>query len=666
MAQERGYQAQVAPARPVALPNAPASAFGAEIGAAVAQAGQQIHRQELREFEIDRQNRADSEAANFNRRFTDVRAAYDVASIDARNSAAAGGAGHAARMAEWWEKQSAGLLDGISDSRVRRQAEAQLQDFGARTGSAEYAWAEGARVKKLVSDTGEATAIAANRARRNHDQTAFEQELVLGRQAIEAMPGVADDLKDGLIQQHDSALAGGFLTGLIDTNAKAVAPLLDSGRFDDLLDPGVQEQLRSRADVEIRRAAAAARAEAAAQKVIQRDQLATVRAMLDTGAGTPDDWEKLASGYSAIGEEAQAVTARAKGGEMRTTIQYRGSSLTEMDERVAALQRKRNGGGLSTAEAAELGGLTDLRQQTASRLNEPGGALSQYLFATGKTLPPLNPDDAGAMRSRAQLAAAAAARYGRGVVEPITETELPMFRDMFASGPAGKVRALEAIRRFGDARSVAGAARQIAGSDDGDFRLAAMLPPSVARDVLLGPDKLKTQPGVLNAKEAARVLSNGYGPALRHVGGGYDADVLKAATQFYSSRMIDGGETAWDPRRFEEAIETVLGRTRSADGTIRGGIALTGQGKIIVPPDRTPDALLQSFARAGEPDYRAAAGGRAPRWGDGSTMTLGQLRSLLPTYRGNGRYGFRARDGRLIPNDKGGVYEVDIYQLKAR
>lgn len=666
MAQERTYQSQVAPARPAGLPKATPETFGSTIGAAVAQLGQSIHQGEVRAYQIERQNTADSEAADFNRRFTEIRAAADTASVDARNNAAPGGAGHADRMVEWWRTQTVGLTDTITDDRVRRHAEGQLQDYAARIGSAEYAWQEGTRVKKVVSDQSEATAIAANRARRSTDYDAFRDELTLGRQAIEAMPGVPAEIREGLIEERERAVAIGFLTGVVDRSPKQIATLLNTGRFDDLVSPQDQERLRQGADVEIRRTEAAARAEAAAALAAKREELATRRAELDTGAGTPQDRAALAQDFQSIGDTSTAVEQAAKSVSDAAAIGWRSAKLVEMDARISTLQGKRNGGGLSTSEAAELTGLSDLRSQSASRLNGPGGALAQYLFATGKALPPLDPGNPDAMRQRAQLAAAAAAQYGRTVVEPITEAELPTFRDLMGQGATGKVRALEAIRRFGDARAIAGAARQMAGSDDGDFRIAATLSPQVARDVLLGPDRLKTQPGVLDAKAAARVLSTYYGSVLRQVGSGYDVDVLSAAQNFYVSRMVARGETTWDPGRFAEAIETVMGRRPAADGTMRGGVARTPQGLVVVPPDRTPEALMRTFARAGEPDYRAAAGGRAPRWGDGSPMTLGQVRGLLPTYRGNGRYGFRARDGRLIPNDKGGVYEVDIYQMRAR
>ncbi|KQM60058.1 hypothetical protein ASE65_10150 [Sphingomonas sp. Leaf16] len=661
MAREVTYQSQVNPAQPAGLPQAGAGAFGAAIGGALGDVGGALARAD----QLDRQNRADSEASTAALKMAEAQLKVSQQRDAARANPLPGAAGHAEVMAGDFDAAMQGIADGVTDRRVQRSVAEQIAARRAAFVGGENMWATAKAVEMNVENlrqTGEQwSAFALTSADPNAASIAHRaiDDMVDGQQNI-------GEFREPVRRELHQRVASGDIQRKQDQSPKALIAAIDAGAYNDLFDGTQLARFRDGAQVEINRAAAAARAEAAAQKALRREQLATLRAQLEAGAGTPQDWEKYGEGVAAIGDTSQAVTARARAAEMRAAAQWKGASLQVMDERVSALTAKRDRTGLSTQEAAELKGITRERSEAVTRLNGQGGALSQYLYATGKTLERLNPDDAGAMQRRAQLAAAAASMYNRGTVEPITETELPMFRDMFAAGPAGKLRALETIRRFGDARAVAGAARQVAGSDDGDFRIAVMLPPQVARDVLLGPDKLKTQPGVLNAKEAARVLSTYYGSAVRQVGGGYDADVLKAATQFYASRMIDGGETTWDPGRFAEAIETVLGRTRSANGTIRGGVARTQQGLVIVPPDRTPETLMQTFARAGEPDYRAAAGGRAPRWGDGSAMTRGQLRTLLPTYRGNGRYGFRGRDGRLIPNDQGGVYEVDIYKLPAR
>lgn len=637
-----------------------------QLGAVGAQARQQDLQVDARIEQIQRDRVRQDQAADFGLRFAQKRAELSQRITDLRAAPAPGAKGHADQVNALWDQASKDLIDPMTDPEARQSALTMLADYGGRLKTDEYAFETGKRIEKLGTDATQTFEQQALIARGATDGKTFVDEIARVDQFVPTL-GLGEDATHKLTRMGKAQITRAFLEGTMERDPAAARELIDKPAIAALLaDPDLVTGLSRSIGVEERRVEAAKRAEAAAALAAQKDQLATQRAMLDTGAGRPEDWDALAAGYAAAGEEAQAVGARAKGGEMRATVQYRAATLSEMDQRLSVLQGKRNNGGLSTAEASEMAGLSDLRRQSAERLNDTGGALSQYLFATGKTLPPISPEDAGGMRQRAQLATAAAAQYGRAIVQPIMEAELPVFRDMFAQGPAGKLRALQAIRQFGDARSVAGAAIQIAGNDDGDFRIAATLPPSIARDVLLGPDKLKTQPGVLNAKEAARVLSTYYGSALRQVGGGYDTDVLKAASQFYASRMVDGGETRWDAGRFAEALETVIGRNRASDGTIRGGVARSGQGLVILPPDRTPEALLRTFARAGEPDYRAAAGGRAPRWGDGSPMTLGHVRSLLPTYRGNGRYGFRGRDGRLIPNDQGGVYEVDIYQLKAR
>ena len=246
MAQERGYERQVGAASPVGLPDASPASFGAGVGAAIAEAGQTVHQAELRAYQIERQQTADSQAADFAARFARTREAADQAAIDARNGAAPGGAGHADAMAAWWETQATSLADGITDDRVRRRAQEHLEEFGGRFRSSAYQWQEGTRVGKLVTDTGVATDLAANRARRSHDPKSYAEELSLGRQSIEAMTGVPVDVRDKLLRAHDEAVTVGYFNGLIDTNPAVVPRLLDSGGFDAMLSPEQMERLRNR------------------------------------------------------------------------------------------------------------------------------------------------------------------------------------------------------------------------------------------------------------------------------------------------------------------------------------------------------------------------------------------------------------------------------------
>lgn len=663
MAQEQGYRQQVGTPAPVNLPGASPEAFGAGVGRGIEQVGAALQNADLRQRQLDRQQRSDSEAADFASKFATIREAADKASVDMRTAAAPGGAGHAEQTAAWWEQQKAGLLNGITEDRVRRSAAAQLDEFGSRFRSAEYQWQEGARVGKLVTDTKSATDIAANRAYRSHDPSSFSEELNLGRQSIEAMTGVPADVREKLLQNHDETVSIGFLNGVVDTNPAAVAPLLDSGQFDGLLSPQQADRLRNGAHAELRSREAQARAQAGVDARNKRDELGATENTLNAGAGTYQDRVAIAGQYEALGDKSKAEEWKGKATAFAAVQGSRDWTLPDMDKRIAELTAKQGGKGLSGAEAHELNGLKDQRSASAARLNDSGGALLQQQYATGRVLAPIDPADPASMQARARSAIAAAGAYGRNLVEPILPTELQSFKDLMGDRPGDKLRALDAIRGFGDPRAIAGAARQIAGADDGDMRIAATLGHEVARDVLRGGDTLRGNPTVWNERQAAAVMQTYYRRTLTLAGQGYADDVMAAAKNFYAERMTRAGETKWNPGRFAESIETVMGRTLTASGEVRGGVARMPQGIVIVPPSMAPQALMNRFARSRPQDYAKAAGGRHPRWANGAAMTERQFKQLLPTAMAGGRYGFRGPDGGLIEDDQGDIYSVDIGAL---
>lgn len=656
MAQEPIYRPQIGPARPTGLPRASASAFGAGIGAATEDLGSSL----VRAREIERRNQADSEAASFNLQEAQLLEEAERMSLELRNSPdAVGGQGHDGRVATWWQERTGTMLDGITNTRVRQQAEARLASAGARFRSAEHAWAEGARVNKLVTDTRQAKDIAVNRVSRGFDAERFGDEMERWRQSVGSLENVPPHVREALEKEGSSELAYGYLAGGVDAAPKVVLTLLDGGSFDDLLSPEQQDRLRNGATTAIRAQEAAARAEAAQALALKREELATRRAELDAGAGTPQDWADLAGEFDAIGDSSSAVTARAAGTSRAAAIGYRGETLPQLDSRITTLTAKRNGDGLSTAEASTLSGLQDLRGQLAGMLGQPGGALLAHQFATGKPIAPLDTSDPASLRTRAMQAKAAAQRYGRVTAEPILPTELPTFKDLMGSGVQQRLAALGVIQGFGDPQVIRAAAAQIAGEGDSNFRIAAQLPMDVARDVLRGGETLQTRPQVWDQRKATADFSKWYGSILGSVGGSYRTDVFEAAKAFYAQRVIDGGEQAYNPGRFAEAIETVMGKS----GT-RGGVVHHPRGVVLVPQGMDRTAFMQRLARATPEQYTAAAGGHGAKWSDGSWVTRAEFAKLLPTaVDGAGHYGFRGPGGRFVANERGEPYVIDIHRL---
>ena len=105
MPEERIYQSRVSVGGPQRAVLSDARDFGAGIGAAIEQAGSAVHQLQIRDYRLDRQEKADSEAADFSKRFSQLRTDTDAAIREARANHGPGAQGHAKAMLERVEKQ---------------------------------------------------------------------------------------------------------------------------------------------------------------------------------------------------------------------------------------------------------------------------------------------------------------------------------------------------------------------------------------------------------------------------------------------------------------------------------------------------------------------------------------------------------------------------------
>jgi len=657
----RPYQSQVAPGGTQPLQQANAAVFGAGIGDAITGLGEELdaYQREARRL------RRNEENADAGVRYVQYQqqTASDIRAY--QENANPGAADHEQIVRNYLDTNSTAFLDTITDPELRQAYRVQMAQFGAGTLEREEAWAAGRRVAKLGSDESNAWEAASARygqATSIGDLIAYSGEndqAAVDR--ISAYTGINADQKAAMVNEYYGKQDQAKLLAAIRLDPKAAQQMLQAGYFSHL--DGTQiERGHVQAEAAINRDAAQARAQEAHALSVAKDEMGAAAVALDAGGGTVADRQAMADRWEKLGDQSKAAEWRGKAQAFAATQSSVGWTLPQMDERISTLTAKQNKGGLSGAEAHELTGLKDQRGQTASRLNEPGGALLQYQFASGRTLTPLDTDDPGAMQARARQAVAAAQAAGRNTVEPILPNEIDGLKDLMNT-PQGKVQALDTIARFGDARAIMGAVRQVAGSDDGDFRIAATLSHGVARDVLRGGETLRSNAGVWSEKQAALVMQQHYRRTLSMAGQGYADDVFAAAKNFYAERMTRAGETKWNPGRFAQAVETVMGRTVDARGQSLGGVARTPQGIVMVPSGVQPQAFMTRLARAGADDYARAAGGRHPRWADGSKVSERDFKRMLPTALGGGRYGFRSRDGGLIEDDRGEVYTIDAGQL---
>ena len=406
-----------------------------------------------------------------------------------------------------------------------------------------------------------------------------------------------------------------------------------------------------------RRVAAEQRAAAAAARAERREELATLRSQLDTGAGSSADYLALAEGYSAIGDTSAAAEARAKAGERKAAEGYRGASLSTLDTEIAALEARE--GKLSPNQASTLTGLRTLREQTASRLNEPGGALRQEQYASGRPVAALDLADPASFQARANSAVAAARNQG-GRVEPLFADDIRRLEGSMQGEASERLKVLRTIAQFRDPRAIEGAARQLTGEGDGDFRIAATLVSSpggekLALEVLRGRDALATSEKAFNGGLAQFEFNRSAAPALSGMPPDYSRDVFDGAKAIYAERSRQKGSTAWDAALWRSSVNAALGGNERG-----GGIVRRGDKYVSLPPGWTGEQLFSRIAAM--PTQKVAKGGE-PIWPDGSQVTIGQIRALTPVRVGGTVYGFQTRAGRLLGTKGGRPYLIDASKL---
>lgn len=671
---EGGYQQQRGPAQAVGLPSASPDSFGAQIGGAVSQLGGTLHETKLRAYQLERRVTADRELSEGTLRLVQARQTLDTARDQARATAASGGAGHTEAMATAADAALANVAEGITDDAVRRQLTTQVAEYRGQFVGAEHAWQTVKAAASTTENAGNALDAMTAQTRTSTDATAYATNTRAWDALVGGLGNIDEDTRTKLLRQGHAGLAIAHAQNGIDTDPAKTIGLLRSGVYGDVLDGRQVDALIDQAEAKVRSNEAVERARVSADRATMRDQLGAVETTLTAGGGTYADRLQLADRYATLGDQSKAAEWRGKAAEFKASAGATGWTLPQLDQRIAALQAKQAGGGLDAGEAHELNGLVDRRRVTTSNLDQSGGALVQGSIATNRPIQPLDLSNPDSVAVRVSQARAAQRLYGRPTMEPLLASEMPGLKQLVAQGPAGKLQALDAIRAFGDPAAIWGAASQIAGAGDRDFRAAAALPHDVARDVLMGAEALRANPTLwaegTNAKAQAVIAD--YHAVLSWMPQEYQADLWEAAKGIYLARAGRRGAGKWDadtsPLLFREALAAAVGRSVAANGTVRGGMVQMEHGRVLVPADMQPQAFAILLRRgASDADYVRASGGHHPRWADGSIMDRAQFnREMLPTALGGGRYGFKGPDQRLINDETGRTYTVDINVLRGR
>ena len=651
----RGYERQRGDARMTPLSGADPSSFGADVGRAIAGLGSSVHRAEISAYQVERQQKADQEAADFTARFAAARERMDRLSIDMRSNAAPGAAGHADAMAQAWDAEKDALTQGITETRLLQNARGQLDQFGSRLRTSEYEYEQGARVGKLVTDFRQASEISVNRARLAHDPKSFAEELAFGRDAIEQMQGVPADVKDKLAREHDQQVAVGYLNGLNDSNPAAALALLDAGAFTDMLDPAQVEQARNGAQVELRRAQASANAQAGLQRQALRDEVETVNAQIAAGVEIPDaQLADLQGRLSAIGDEGGATKmgiARAEAGVRRVADLWKPE---EFDERINALAAKKS---RTAQDDIELATLRKMKPGAVSTFNNNPG---EWAAKNGFAPPAIDLDNGGSFGARAAWARTVTAQTGRQT--PLfTDAEVRQLRDEASASQQAMVDVAGRIAAFGG-RDAQRAAKQVLPTDPMLARMVALDGDSRAA-VLRGSKVRQANKAVVDGSASQDVAAHFYeilGAAAQNFDGQEVGAVLDVAKNLYADAQARKGAFDWETNgKVEDLnpyINIALGGRKGADGFWRGGLGQWKDSPMLLPDGWTQGAFDRVLSRV---QFRADSR-TAPVWSDGRQMSAAELRGYVPVRRADGRYEFHGPNNTVARQRNGAVYALDI------
>lgn len=636
---ERGYQSQVAPREGAAMPLADPRDYGAGIGEAIADAGNEFHQRKVRAYQLERRETADREAADFDHRFALHRQNMDGITRELRANADSGGANHAERWREANDAAREGLVAGITDRDVLQRAERQWDEYSTRSLGQEGDFAEAKGIAKRVTDRGQSADVKANRIRQGVDPDAYAAELQSEHEAIFSQHGLSDELKGKLWDQAQQKLGVAYVQHLQDTNPQVARALLDSGAFNHL-DPGVLEQLRGGTDVEIRRQEAAAAQAANAAAAQTREQIATAKALAGQGVDVSAQLPQLIQAATALGDTSTVVELQGLQADSQFARAYEPMTPLQVEARIGELARipaeKR-----TPTQQAELKWATDKRGAMASRFNsDPVGWALENAPAALKP-PPLEQGPA----ARAKWARETAEVYGGQRV--LTAAETQAFANRAAEGDAGYREVTDQLAQFGG-RSAMAAARQVAPSDH-YLQQLVVLPESYRRIAIDGRDARKAHPKITTSadtgiNEAIQRINAGFHQALSTVPVAQRNGIIEVAgniaANFLQKRgQVDGEIT---PDLWGKALNMAMGSV--GNGTAQtGGLGRWNDQFFLVPDGQTAQQFTDRvFAQV----KRDPA--RAPVNPDGSPVYLGRAR---PVAQGNGRYRFFVGNNLVLGKD---------------
>lgn len=541
---EQGYRSQVGPGGAQRAVLTSPEAYGAGVAATLANAGEDLHRLQLRSYQLDRKEQAESQSAEVARRSAEARLEIDDEIRKARETAKPGAAGHREAVAAVIAARKEKLFEGISEDAVRRSAEASWNDYATRVESNEADWQIGKRIAHDTDNFRVAGEVARNRVKRSAgDKVIYEEELTYGYANADNL-NIDADTKEALKREFEQGLTVDWLDGRKEKEAQIVKMELAGGVYDGVLTSDQIDALNRGMDVEIKAQAYEAERTAQEQRIAARNDAELVEAEFERGNFLPE----------------KEVAAR--------MVQWRAAGLPEAD--IVRLTTK-------------IGDARNLR--SVSKEADPEGTrASQWLIDIREKIR-LNTATPEEWRIAPTL---------EKIVEARGEEIGKQFKELGAGGIAGQQEALAQLDalpkevRFKAAQEL---------NPKANLGYLSLLPAFTRQYALDGREVRAARPKDFGEKtEVEDAWRRTMGPLAASLGGEFD-EYRDLAWNIYAGTMNANNLQGWDPARFNTAMRIAFGATKNKQGKLQGGLGLVRQKPVLLPDWKTPEQFDASFSK---------------------------------------------------------------------
>ncbi len=641
-----GYRSRIAPQPGAPMPAARPEAFGAGVADAVGNLARTIGREKTEDERIDRRLEANQQWTDFQLGFATLR---EELATESRTGREQYDPGHADRLAKRFEEREKALLDGIADPEVRQRARVATATWGSafRDGERDWQTLRGAEVaQEKFRDARDASA---NRTRRLEKPEDYTAELLIQLDAIDGLQA-SDKVKDALRTETEQVLAVSFLQGRIDQDPKLAKAMLDSGAFDEILDPKQVDALLGGAAVEIRRAEAAEEYAANQAKAMLREDLRLFREEVGQGLDRTDQIAGLRQRAEALGMPDVVAELDGTAADSVFARAYQGAPPVQLEQRMAVLRGKDR---RSDAESRELRWIEQKLPAIATRFTED--PVGFYAREGGQAAPPpIDFNDPASVAARSRWAAAATQASG-SPVPVLSKTEAAALASTYDSGRQGEESVLALLNRLPPAQAMAAA--RLVDPRDQTLPILATLPPDTRSVARQGRELLRANRQLLSDQlrddldlaEGWADTKQRFDRAMVAVPADQRDAIYETAKQIVAGDLDRTGGVLTVPV-WQRALNLAMGATGTGVEQ-RGGFRTWGDRWFLLPAGRTQREFADEVVGAARRDPKP------PVNPDGSPATLSRA---YPVAVGPGIYEFRTAGERQLRRADGTVWRVKV------